>query len=151
MKHSYGENWECSEKGHWHACEVCGQVQELIAHIPGSAATEEHGQDCTVCGYELVEARTHVHSFTYESDSNTHWGRCLCGEEIQPQGHIWDLGTGKCKVCQASLPEVQTHQIPWVIILPAVAAVAAITALVISIVLLRKKKKAAKEKELLEV
>ena len=151
MEHSYGENWECSEKGHWHACEACGQVQELIPHIPGSAATEEHGQDCTVCGYELMEARTHVHSFTYKYSDNTHWGTCHCGEKAEQQGHVWDLGTGKCKTCQAALPEIQSEQIPWIIILPAVAVVAAVTAVVISIVLLRKKKKKAKEKELLEV
>lgn len=151
-KHSYGQTWESSSKGHWYACTDCGKVLELIPHTPGPAATEEHGQSCTVCGYEIMEARAHVHSFTYSFDSNTHWGSCVCGEKVLPEGHIWDLGAGACKLCQAEFPEAEdAPQIPWIILLPAVAAVAALTALVIGLALLRERKKAAREKELLEV
>lgn len=144
MEHDYGEEWESSEKGHWHACKDCGKPQEIIAHTPGEVATEQHAQTCTECGFEMVAARSHVHSYVYQYDDSTHWGSCQCGHSIEKEGHIWDLSVGSCKICGAALPELQETQIPWIIILPVVAAVAAITAVTLGIVL-HKRKKASKE------
>lgn len=142
MEHRYEETWESDSTGHWYACLDCGKVKELIPHTPGDAATEQHGQVCTACGYELAAARSHVHSYTYQSDENAHWGSCACGDAVEREGHVWDLATGVCKQCQAVLPETERFEIPWLIVLPAVAAAAAITALVIGLVLLRKRKRA---------
>lgn len=149
-EHSYAETLEYDASGHWYACTDCGKIQELIPHIPGPAATEQRAQTCTACGYELMAVRSHVHSYAYEMDDLAHWGSCACGEKMVRQGHLWDLGTGSCKVCGMPLPETESVQIPWLIILPAVAGVAAVTALIIGLVMLRKKKK-VKKQELVEV
>lgn len=138
--HNYSEEWSSDEAGHYHACQDCGKVEELLAHTPGDAATEQTPQLCTTCGYEIVAALSHVHTFDYEYDDSTHWGSCECGRGTGKQGHIWDLGTGSCKVCNAPLPQIEETQIPWIVILPAVAAVAAAGAVTLGIVLHKKKK-----------
>ena len=140
MEHSYAEDWTGNETGHYHACQVCGKAQEVLPHTPGEGATEQHAQLCTTCNFELVAARTHVHSFTYFHDESTHWATCPCGSSLDKEGHIWDLGTGSCKICAATLPEITQPQIPWIIVLPVIAAAAAITALILGIVLHKKKK-----------
>lgn len=138
--HNYADEWESDGRGHWHSCKDCGKVQAFFEHTPGNAATEQQAQTCTACGYELMAARAHVHSYAYAYDNSTHWGSCDCGHTIEKQGHIWDLKTGRCKACNAALPEMEQTQIPWVMILPAVAAVSATGAVTLGLVLHKKKR-----------
>lgn len=140
--HTFSDQWTSDESGHWYACEICGKIQEILLHVAGAAATETQAQICTDCHYEIVPALNHIHTYEpYSYDGSTHWGTCKCGQELTAQGHIWNMQSGKCSVCQASVPEQTQPQIPWLIILPAVAATALITAIVITVVVIRKKRK----------
>lgn len=57
--HSFGDDWKSDAARHWHACTVCGAVQDLQAHTfawvtDQEASASENGsrhEQCTVCGY----------------------------------------------------------------------------------------------------
>ena len=57
--HSFGDDWKSDAAQHWHACTVCGAVQDLQAHTfawvtDQEASASENGsrhEQCTVCGY----------------------------------------------------------------------------------------------------
>lgn len=149
--HNYSEDWESSEKGHWHSCSDCGKVQEVLEHTLSRGIHDEQPQTCMVCGFVVTPAASHVHDYDYECDENSHWGSCECGQSMEKQSHIWDWNSGCCKICGAPLPVVEQPQIPWVMILSAVAAVAATGAVTLGIVVLCKKRKTAKEPALVEV
>ncbi len=61
LPHSFGSAWERTADGHYHICTVCGEKDELQAHVPGEEATEEHPQKCTECHYVLVPQQEHRH------------------------------------------------------------------------------------------
>ena len=52
--HKWSEAFESDKDGHWHKCEVCEATTEKEAHVSGGAATTEHAEACTVCGYEIA-------------------------------------------------------------------------------------------------
>ena len=86
--------------GHWYACTVCGKCDGAAAHTPGPEATEEAPQTCTLCGYVLAAKLEHVHKFEpFQTNTLTHWGKCRCGYELQPENHVWDMTTGCCTTC----------------------------------------------------
>lgn len=147
--HTYGESWESDESGHWHICDVCGKAGEVFPHITLMAA-KNADQTCSTCHHTVIPADTHTHSFTYESDGQTHWGTCACGEVLEPEGHIWDMETGTCKLCQAqnTVQKPQQSSVRWAAVLPAVAAVAALTAAGIGIGSWRRKRAAVLKAEL---
>ena len=89
--------------GHWYECQVCGKREGIAAHTPGPEATEEAAQTCTYCGYELAAKLDHVHKYApYQTNAISHWGQCACGQELQPENHLWDIATGKCATCGAA-------------------------------------------------
>lgn len=57
--HSFGDDWKSDAAQHWHACTVCGAVQDIQAHTfawvtDQEATASENGsrhEQCTVCGY----------------------------------------------------------------------------------------------------
>ena len=57
--HSFGDDWKSDAAQHWHACTVCGAVQDLQAHTfawvtDQEATASENGsrhEQCAVCGY----------------------------------------------------------------------------------------------------
>ena len=49
--HSYTLKW--NDEGHWQEC-LCGDKTDHSAHQPGTEATEDTAQTCTVCGYEIA-------------------------------------------------------------------------------------------------
>ena len=51
--HKWAEKYKSDKDGHWQECEVCGATSEKKAHVSGGAATTEHAEICTVCGYEI--------------------------------------------------------------------------------------------------
>lgn len=86
--------------GHWYECQVCGKREGVAAHTPGPEATEESAQNCTVCGYELAAKLEHVHKYApFQTNTMSHWGKCACGQELQPESHVWDINTGACATC----------------------------------------------------
>ena len=53
--HTPSAEWKTDANHHWHECTAGdGEKMELAAHTPGAAANYEHGQVCTVCGYEIA-------------------------------------------------------------------------------------------------
>ncbi|MBE6604964.1 MAG: hypothetical protein E7639_04585, partial [Ruminococcaceae bacterium] len=89
LGHEFKTTWEKGEEGHYHTCLTCGARDELIAHVPGAEATEEHAQLCTVCEYVLVPQLTHQHKnmsyFESCAPSCTESGNkdyyvCACGK-----------------------------------------------------------------------
>lgn len=138
-EHTFSEEWTANAAGHWHECQVCGKQDQFLPHSAGSAATEEHGQNCTVCDFQMRAALTHQHSYTYQYDQHSHWGSCACGHQLTAQNHLWDLNAGSCEVCRLPLPEQEEKTPVWVYWLPAVASIAAVSA--VSIAVATKKKK----------
>ena len=61
LGHDFGTEWFGSEEGHYHICTVCGGRDDVVTHLPGAEATEEHAQLCTVCNYVLAPQLTHEH------------------------------------------------------------------------------------------
>ena len=131
---------------HWRQCEECGYQDSYEKHIPGEAATEESGQFCTVCYYEIAPALEHVHTYTYESDDNTHRGTCRCGHKTEPENHEWDMSTGMCSTCGAyGVQQTATTYRSWDFVWLIMAGAVVTTAVVTTVVMIRsgKKRKAA--------
>ena len=62
--HTWSEEWSSDATNHWHACSGCDEKKDVAAHTPGSAATENDPQVCTVCGYIVAPATGHIHHTT---------------------------------------------------------------------------------------
>ena len=104
VSHSFSTELRRDEAGHWRECEKCGLTQAVQRHQPGAAATEEHGQFCTLCGWELAPKLVHSHQYEPVSqDVLTHYMVCSCGERLAAEGHTWDAATLGCSVCGFSL------------------------------------------------
>ncbi|MBR3894045.1 MAG: hypothetical protein IKJ35_02745, partial [Clostridia bacterium] len=88
LGHIYNNTWSTAEEGHYHICTVCGERDELHAHTPGAAATEQSAQICTVCEYVITPPIVHVHKLTAveaKAHDCTHNGNiayytCECGK-----------------------------------------------------------------------
>lgn len=65
-EHSWSNEWSKDETHHWHACSGCDAKNDEAAHTPGSAATENDPQTCTVCGYIIAPATGHIKHTTAE-------------------------------------------------------------------------------------
>lgn len=109
VTHSYGTKWESDSTGHWVSCEKCGQKRSVQAHTAGATAAAGEAQLCSKCGFEMVSAQAHIHTYRYLSDSTSHWGSCACGQLLSPQSHSWQMDTGKCALCQAEQPAVSQN------------------------------------------
>lgn len=95
--HDFDTEWSKDENGHWHACKVCGAMQEAakIAHIPNrEAPTETDAVKCTACDYIIVKALGHVCAFDREIQNaqylkqkgtcvkpSVYYKSCECGEK----------------------------------------------------------------------
>lgn len=99
-----------NESGHWAHCSACSRVTDIVSHTPDQKEKDWENQVCIHCDYKLRSSEGHIHVFaTVESDANTHWGTCVCGEEIQPEVHIWDFHTNTCSICGAvNMPAKET-------------------------------------------
>lgn len=95
--HTASAEYVSDPTGHWKTCTSCGTVMGKEAHTPGSAATENVPQTCTVCGYVIAPALTHDHTFSTEwsGDGTYHWHNATCGhigEVSEKAVHTWDSG-----------------------------------------------------------
>lgn len=58
--HTYGDEWESDENGHWQICTECGEASDVSAHdfvwvadkIPTNTEEGLRHEECTVCGYK---------------------------------------------------------------------------------------------------
>lgn len=82
------KDWEGDASQHWHRCSRCDFRQDIAAHSPGAAATENTPQCCTVCGYVLTSALGHHHDPIFISavastctlPGNIAYYQCACGK-----------------------------------------------------------------------
>jgi len=151
-EHSYG-SWMSDESGHWKICNRCGFATEVESHISGE--TEETApQLCTVCDFELAAAPAHVHkpSNGWNSDEDSHWKLCECGEKMEKEVHSWELSEEieeetmryTCAVCgldrTESAPEVDSgSSLAWWIPVLLAVLVCGVIILVVLIALGKKK------------
>ena len=120
VTHNYGVDWDKDSSGHWKTCQTCGKKQTANTHKIGSSVAENMAQNCTVCGFEVVSAKQHIHSFQYSYDDKNHWGTCACGASAPAEGHIWQMESQKCEICQANIPSVETSPVVGGIRLPVI-------------------------------
>ena len=89
LGHAFGKEWKADKDGHFHVCEVCGELSEKEAHVPDyEQATEEHGITCTVCGYEIEGQLAHTHvgvkheevPSTCTENGSIEYYECACGK-----------------------------------------------------------------------
>lgn len=96
------------EAGHWYLCTTCGKTTDPVSHTPNSESSEWENLVCSECDYLLRSAEDHVHEFhSVEFDETTHWGKCICGEELSAEAHTWDFQTGECSICHAHLENAE--------------------------------------------
>lgn len=103
IEHTFGKGWKYSGKGHWHYCTICGAADEVKAHYPGPAATEEKDQICLTCGMVMMKKKPHTHQWDskWSSDAENHWYTCsVCQEKDRAVPHVYDNGCDtQCNDC----------------------------------------------------
>ena len=90
--HDYEDvDWSHDEDNHYKVCknDNCEEKSQVGAHIPNmDNPTEEEAKVCTVCGYVIAPALSHVHSLTPVQAvapsclvaGNTAYYTCACGQ-----------------------------------------------------------------------
>jgi len=103
ITHKYSTTYSTNAESHYYACTVCGNKKDVQVHTPGEPATEEHGQNCTVCGYEIAPKLDHVHQIQGEQlmDETGHWFDCgTCEEKAEFAEHTYEFECSTtCSVC----------------------------------------------------
>ncbi len=127
LGHTYEETWSCDAENHWHKCSRCDAVTDVAAHIPGTEATEETAQTCTICGYEIAPELGHTHKLTKvevtvtcTEAGNKEYYVCECGKwfadaegtveitdkdsvKSEALGHTDANKDNKCDMCGAQI------------------------------------------------
>lgn len=152
-EHSY-DSWKSDESGHWNSCSLCGFSTEPENHIPVLEVAENGPQICSICGFALASDPAHIHepSNAWNSDEDSHWKLCECGEEMEKEFHRWDIDQENqeetmrhiCTVCGLertdTVPEADSGlSLPWWI--PLILAVLICGALALVVLLVVGKKK----------
>lgn len=150
--HTLDGTWQSDETGHWGICTVCGEASKKADHVPGPEATEDTPQTCEICGYEIAPVLEHEHEGEgeWQTDEESHWQLCACGEKTEPEAHVWDEGTENedttitytCTVCGAQRLEGEPKQpssFPWGVVL--LILVICILAAAVALIFLLKPKK----------
>lgn len=117
ITHNYSAAWSNNAKGHWHACTVCGAAEEVKAHYPGPAATEEKEQLCLTCGYVMMQKKNHTHkaSATFSTNDFGHWYACTgCSEQMNYADHMYaDDCDANCNICGYTRSNCHTYGTDW--------------------------------------
>lgn len=119
IKHNFSTKWSSNGQYHWHGCTVCGAWNsDSAAHTPGDPATEQHAQNCTVCGYELAPQLEHVHVPILEwlFDEVGHWYACeRCEGKAELADHDFTAECDSiCDTCGFERETVHTPGKEWV-------------------------------------
>ncbi|MBQ7129948.1 MAG: hypothetical protein IJO21_02765 [Oscillospiraceae bacterium] len=105
VTHDFTKTWSSDFNNHWHECTKCGEKKDIAKHTPGTAATEEKAQVCTVCEYVIAPKKEHKHTFDnkWTKDEVGHWHECTgknCKEEKDYKAHEYDDDCDDvCNVC----------------------------------------------------
>ena len=108
--HSFSPEWSSDASGHWHDT-TCGhdEIDGCAAHTPGAddgdCTTEVN---CTVCGYAVVPATSHIWS-AWQMNTTEHWQGCIlsdCSQVNARAAHTGGTATctepALCSVCGVS-------------------------------------------------
>ena len=126
---------------HWYECE-CGDRGNQTKHswnggeITTPPTVDGNGvksYTCLVCQHtktetldKLGEEHTHSYDISY-NDENSHWFKCVCGEETEKSSHLYDSGSFKdeltedgyevkvctCLVCGVTKEELIDASVIW--------------------------------------
>ena len=100
-EHDY--EFVADESGHHRKCKNCHNTTPHIQHTADRNSEEWEDVVCIHCAFVLRSSDRHEHIFqNVQHDSTTHWGKCVCGEDLEPEVHTWDISTGACSICGAS-------------------------------------------------
>lgn len=67
-RHSWSDDYESNEDGHWHKCENCDAASTVEPHVPGDPATVHNAQTCKLCGYEIAPKLSRVEAPVIDPD-----------------------------------------------------------------------------------
>lgn len=103
--HTSEGEWQSDGEGHWWLCS-CGEIIGRSAHV-GGEATYERGALCEICGAEYGEPaekpHTHQAEGEWQTDGDSHWRTCSCGEVMDKAAHKGGKATtekkAECEVC----------------------------------------------------
>ena len=136
VAHTFSTHLFSDETGHWRECGQCGLTTDAQPHQPGEEATEEHAQLCALCGWELAPKLEHVHNYAPTvKDALSHSRLCVCGAQLEDEGHAWDMAAFGCSACGYSLKDSW----PTLALLCAVPATALLFGLLLLIHRLRRR------------
>lgn len=81
--------------------ENCQHAGDFAPHRSSGPATDEKDEVCIDCGYVITKAKNHVHTplSGYQTDGDSHWQICGCGEILGKEAHTDTDGDGKCDLC----------------------------------------------------
>ncbi len=103
VSHSYSQEWEHDEAGHFQSCDACGHEKDRAAHVPGPEATQTTDQICTICQRILQPNTAHEHVFAsdWTADETGHWHTCQnCNEKEGFGDHAYDdVCDAACNIC----------------------------------------------------
>ncbi len=118
-EHTWAQEWESDENGHWHLCNVdgCTETSDVVAHNPeaddGDCTTAVHCQDCD---YEVVEAKTaHTYGEWESTANNTHERTCTisgCTDKETEEcsgGNATCQKKAVCETCNAAYGALGGH------------------------------------------
>ena len=107
---SHTDVYHSNETGHWTSCTSCSRTTEATSHTADKNVQDWEDMLCIYCEYNLRSSDRHIHTLkNVESDENTHWGTCACGEELQPEVHIWDFNTNTCSICNVANTPIEEN------------------------------------------
>ena len=105
-QHLYGSSWESGEDTHWHSC-LCGEHSKEASHEDADG-----NLFCDICQASVPET-LHQHLFAdqWTTNNDSHWHRCLCGEQSDVGAHTDLDGDVRCDTCQDRVsPLLHQHQ-----------------------------------------
>lgn len=71
LGHNYTGAWHANAEGHWLLCSRCGVRSIMEPHVSGGAATADHAESCSVCGYQINPALAVVAEVYFENTGET--------------------------------------------------------------------------------
>ena len=91
--------------------ENCQHTGAFAPHRSSGPATDEKDEVCIDCGYVITKAKNHVHKPMpgYQTDGESHWQICGCGEILDKEAHADTDGDGKCNLCNGQINAENTE------------------------------------------
>ncbi len=91
--------------------ENCQHTGAFAPHRSSGPATDEKDEVCIDCGYVITKAKNHVHKplSGYQTDGESHWQVCGCGEILDKGAHTDTDGDGKCDICNGQIGSGNTE------------------------------------------